>query len=100
MEYTFVYGTLKDTKVQKKIVGRVVEGESDVLDGYSKSKIMINGEEYPIAVKNKLGFIEGKLLKVTSNELRAIDEYETKDYKRMKVRLKSGKSAWVYFKSS
>jgi len=32
----FVYGTLKDPKVQKMVFGRVEAGTPDTLDGYKK----------------------------------------------------------------
>ena len=97
-EPIFSYGTLRDPEVQKSVIGRLVEGETDVLVGFKKSKITLQGKFYPIIVEEKDGIIEGVVLLVTSEELERIDEYETSAYRREKVTLRSGKKAWVYQK--
>lgn len=97
-EKLFVYGTLKIPKVQKRVIGRIVEGISDVLEGYKKSAIEIGGKIYPnlnLAADRK-GAIKGLVLTLTKEELKKTDEYETSAYKRLKVTLKSGQTAWVY----
>jgi hypothetical protein len=43
--------------------------------------------------------VPGTLFLITEAELAAADAYEVSDYKRIEVRLKSGKSAWVYVKA-
>ncbi|MNL77026.1 AIG2-like family protein [compost metagenome] len=43
--------------------------------------------------------IAGKVFAITEAELAAADEYEVADYKRVLVRLKSGRDAWVYVKA-
>ena len=43
--------------------------------------------------------VHGILFMITEIELRAADDYEVDDYKRIQVVLKSGKNAWVYVKS-
>lgn len=95
MENLFVYGTLKESKIQKKIIGREVKGDDDILEGYVMSKIIIEGEEYPILIEGE-GKMGGKLISVSSDELKKTDEYETSAYARKRVRLKSGKEGWVY----
>ena len=97
MEALFVYGTLKDPAVQQNVIGRVVSIVPDVLECYLKSTITINGKTYPIIVPG-LGNVEGFVISVTHDELRLLDEYETSAYKRKKVILKSGRSAWAYQK--
>lgn len=99
MEVLFVYGTLKESKVQKEIMGRAVRGTPDTLEGYSKSQITIEGESFPIAVKNPKGNIEGLVLELAGEELKKIDEWETAAYTRTKAVLKSGKHAWFYQKA-
>ena len=46
----FVYGTLKDPKVQKMVFRRVEAGTPATLDGYKKSKVVINKKTYPAIV--------------------------------------------------
>ncbi|MDP1728899.1 MAG: RNA 2',3'-cyclic phosphodiesterase [archaeon] len=96
-EKLFVYGTLKDKAVQLNVIGRVIKGSDDVLNGYIVSKIIINGDEYPVLLRGQ-GKIEGKLLSINSEELGKIDYYETSTYIRKKVKLESGEDAWVYVK--
>ncbi len=98
MENLFVYGTLRDKEVQKKVYGRSQSGEPDKLHGYAKSTIVINNNTYPILVENKSGSVDGFVLNINSDELKKIDEYETKAYRRVQVMLESGKRAWVYAK--
>lgn len=43
--------------------------------------------------------VAGKVFRITEAELAAADKYEVSDYKRVSVRLKSGKDAWVYVKA-
>jgi gamma-glutamylcyclotransferase (GGCT)/AIG2-like uncharacterized protein YtfP len=40
--------------------------------------------------------VRGMVFTITPEELAAADSYETKDYKRVRVRLGSGGEAWVY----
>jgi gamma-glutamylcyclotransferase (GGCT)/AIG2-like uncharacterized protein YtfP len=94
----FVYGTLKDRNVQKEIIGQVVDGVPDILGGFSRSQVVIEGETYPIIIPHSGSSIKGLVLFVTSEELKQIDVYETDVYRREKVRLKSGKIVWVYQK--
>jgi len=94
----FTYGTLRDEKIQKEIIGRVIAGTPDVLEGYAKSQIEVKGGTYPIIIPDVNSSIAGHILLVTPEELERIDEYETDAYKREKVTLKSGETAWVYKK--
>lgn len=98
MENLFVYGTLKDPEVQERVFGRKTNGSSDILQGYKKSEVIINGKTYPAIVPNAKTITDGLVITVTPQELKLIDEYETAAYKRIAVRLKSGVSAWVYRK--
>ena len=43
--------------------------------------------------------VEGTVFRITEAELAAADAYEVDDYKRVKVRLRSGIEAWVYVKA-
>ena len=97
MENIFAYGTLKDPKVQKYIFGKIAKSSPAVLLDDARSKTKID-KIYPIIIKKKGNFVRGMVFSVTQKELKLIDEYEGKPYKRQKVILKSGVSAWVYAK--
>jgi len=96
MEALFVYGTLCDPLVQNRVFGRITQGQLDTLDGYRKGEITIDGSVYPIAITHSSGEISGEVLEVTSPELIEIDRYEGTEYRRIRVRLRSGRAAWVY----
>ena len=107
MESLFSYGKLKLKQVQLELFGRIFTMEPDALVGYIKEKIKIkvesvvnlSGEEEHVIISysgNDSDVIEGTVLSVTSDELQRADEYETDDYKRVSVTLRSGKQAWVY----
>jgi gamma-glutamylcyclotransferase (GGCT)/AIG2-like uncharacterized protein YtfP len=97
METIFVYGTLKESEVQKNVIGRVAQITPNILQGHDLSSIVINNNTYWIA-KIGLGLIAGYTYKVSKEELLKIDEYETTAYKRKLVKLKNGQQAWVYCK--
>jgi Gamma-glutamyl cyclotransferase, AIG2-like len=106
-EYLFSYGTLQKDKVQLDLFGRLLNGAKDMLIGYRVSSIEIAdpvflatgaGSHQRIAiVTNEItDFIEGTAFEVNPEELLHADQYEPADYSRIKVKLESGKEAWVY----
>lgn len=95
-ELLFVYGTLKNPAIQKAVFGRTDKGDSDLLEGYKKSGFKVGSLTFPVIVTDPSSFVFGMVISVTTEELALIDRYETDAYKRIKVILKSGKSAWVY----
>jgi len=106
-EYLFSYGTLQKEKVQMDLFGRTLTGLADVLTCYKMSAIKItdtaflsNGEEtYQktlVASGDKSDRVSGTALEVTGSELLIADSYEPANYKRVSVRLESGKAAWIY----
>lgn len=106
----FSYGTLQLADVQMAQFGRRLEGSDDAMPGYSQSLVEIvdpdvirkSGSRFhPIVTEtgNLADEIAGKVFAITPAELAAADEYEVADYKRVLVRLKSGKAAWVYVKA-
>lgn len=100
MARLFVYGTLRDPEVQLSVVGRTVQGEPDVLAGYRVSSLGLGGREYLAAVPSPEGSIAGLALSVSAAELARIDRYETAAYARTRVRLESGRAAWVYVRAT
>ncbi|MBT2159963.1 gamma-glutamylcyclotransferase [Zobellia sp. KMM 6746] len=75
-------------------------GIQDVLNGYYISLEKIMGR-YLVIEKaiNKESKIEGIVYELQDNEFLKVDLYEGEAYKKIKVVLKSGKSAWVYVKA-
>lgn len=95
----FIYGTLSDVDVQKKVWGRVTMGYLDSLGGFRKSEIEIEGEKYFVVIPDEKGEVKGLVIEVSDIELEKIDQYETDNYKRIKVVMKSGTLAWIYIKA-
>ncbi len=93
-----------------ELFGRTLHGVPDVLIGYKKETIRIKGEsevsssamEEHVIISytgNDADVIEGVVLSVTGNELLLADGYETDNYKRISVVLKSGTTGWAYVKN-
>ncbi|EKD46668.1 MAG: hypothetical protein ACD_67C00122G0003 [uncultured bacterium] len=98
-ERLFVYGTLKDPKVQRKIIGRELIGEPDVLEKYAVAQITLDDSVYPILIEAMNNNVGGLVLEVAPSDFSVLDEYEGDEYKRVRVKLRSGKLAWVYKKN-
>ncbi len=92
----FTYGTLQEPEIQSQIIGRNVNGQSDMLRGYRMEKIGDEGVFYPIIYKTGNDTIEGAVLEITEQELTKTDFYEGPLYQRSEVVLESGTKAWVY----
>ena len=106
-EILFTYGTLRLPQVQLDTFGRTVDGEGDVLPGYTVDYvdiedahvITLSGQAvHPIVrhTGSPLDKVMGTALRITADELDAADEYEVELYHRERVRLASGAEAWVY----
>jgi gamma-glutamylcyclotransferase (GGCT)/AIG2-like uncharacterized protein YtfP len=96
MEHLFVYGTLMEPLVQRKVLGQTVSGQPDTLAGYEKNQLDLGGGVYPIIRRKAGGSVAGLVITVTPAELKLIDVYEGDAYQREKVELASGRRAWVY----
>jgi gamma-glutamylcyclotransferase (GGCT)/AIG2-like uncharacterized protein YtfP len=96
MESLFVYGTLQDPQVQTTVFGRIVLGSPDTLIGYRRSEITIDGVVHAIAIVDSAQSLPGQVIEVAADELSQIDRYEGEEYRRIRVRLRSGRQAWVY----
>lgn len=103
----FSYGTLRYRDVQLATFGRELDGEPDVLPGYTRGTVAItdpdviakSGEAtHPMTVRtgNPADGVEGIVFALTPAELEAADGYEVDAYKRVSVRLRSGVEAFVY----
>jgi gamma-glutamylcyclotransferase (GGCT)/AIG2-like uncharacterized protein YtfP len=95
--WLFVYGTLRDPAVQRRVFGRITGGIPDALAGFELGTIQIGGAEYPILRPGSpTARIEGLALELTEAELTTADAYETEAYARIEVTLVSGRRAFVY----
>ena len=103
----FSYGTLRLPAVQLDTFGRLLDGEPDVLPGFTTDYLEIEDarvaglsgrDVHPIVRRtgNSLDKVVGMVLWVTEAELEAADEYEVEQYNRVMVTLGSGRDAWVY----
>ena len=104
MENLFSYGTLRNEVVQKDLFGRSLKGHRDRLIGYKLKNIDIEDEGFTgdkkqktiVHTNDKNNIVEGEVFEVTEEELLIADKYEPMEYKRIMVRLDSGKEAWIY----
>src|SRR6201996_2967996 len=106
----FSYGTLQQNDVQMSSFGRLLEGQPDPMPGYRQSMVEITDPEvikpsgkqfHPIVEPsdNPADEVQGRVFWITDAELKAADDYEVSDYKRVLVPLRSGNKAWVYVKA-
>lgn len=111
MAYTenlFSYGTLRYERVQKETFGRKLDGKNDVITGYVLKKLEItdpgviakSGENVHSIIEfsgnSQDDRIPGMVFQISPEELAHADKYEVADYKRVRVALLSGTTAWVY----
>lgn len=107
VENLFSYGTLRDEKVQIALFGRKLDGSIDCLPCYHLETVKItdpeviakSGKDIHSIIKysgNVEDQVQGMVFKISSKELSNADQYEVDDYKRIKVKLRSGILAWVY----
>tara|TARA_R110002167_G_scaffold163242_36_gene360078 strand:- start:1466 stop:1768 length:303 start_codon:yes stop_codon:yes gene_type:complete len=97
MEFLFTYGSLQWEQVQRELLHRKLTGYPDLLQGFRLMEEKTYGQ-YPVirACDNVLDKVAGIVYEVTKAELQITDDYEGKDYLRIKTTLASGKAAWVY----
>ncbi len=98
-EELFIYGTLRLPEIQLLIIGRKVEQIPDILKNYKITNIFIKETEYMALIPAEESEINGAVITVTKDELERVDEYESEEYRRIKVTLESGKVTWVYVKA-
>lgn len=100
-QYIFTYGTLQEENVQQALFGRKLKGKRDVLIGFKLSEEKLMGQ-YPV-IKNTGSMdhsVVGQVYNITNLELFKTDAYETQAYKRVQVKLISGKYAWTYIENT
>ncbi len=103
----FSYGTLRLPEVQRATFGMEVPGEPDEVVGHRLVDVTIDDAEvvalsgsaiHPALVPDPSpeAAVIGTVFAVTDEQLARADEYEVEAYHRIKVRLRSGRSAWVF----
>lgn len=106
-EFLFSYGTLQKDKVQLELFGRLLDGSKDTLKEYKITSIEIEDESFlskgeekyqltALISNDKKDTIEGTVFEISEEELLVADFYEPDEFKRVKVKLESGKLAWIY----
>jgi ribosomal protein S18 acetylase RimI-like enzyme len=106
-EPLFSYGTLQDEAVQQRLFGRRLAGTPDALVGFrmdwleerDAAAVSASGiARHPIVheTRSPEDRVPGMLLRLTDAELARADDYEAGDYRRVRVTLASGESAWLY----
>jgi gamma-glutamylcyclotransferase (GGCT)/AIG2-like uncharacterized protein YtfP len=112
MPLIFSYGTLQQENVQLSTFGRLLQGQKDDLPGFERSLVRIedplveptSGKAYHDNVifnGRDDSRVSGAVFEITDAELAAADQYEQlAKYKRIAVKLSSGKQAWVYVDAS
>jgi gamma-glutamyl AIG2-like cyclotransferase len=108
-EYTerlFSYGTLQTETVQISLFGRRLEGNPDALVGYCLVTIQVQDQSFVahsgamqrnlLHTGNASDVVEGSAFMLTKKDLERADKYEPAEYRRVKVKLRSGLDAWVY----
>lgn len=96
MEKLFTYGSLQYPDIQMKLFNSTLVGTRDILIGYEKGKLEVEGKTFNIATPNPDGKIEGTVYDLTDEQLARADRYEGKGYKRIRVSLLSGSEVWLY----
>lgn len=97
-EKLFIYGTLRETGIQRMVIGRAIQGTPATLEGYRRAWLKTEGESYPVLAREPGSSIRGLVISVTQHELELLDAYEGKAYARRKVALRGGMTAWAYVK--
>ena len=103
----FSYGTLQDHAVQQACFGRLLSGEPDMIAGYRRSTITLEGDEAPGSVSYPIldpssdpeELVAGAVLSLDRAELARADLYEGPQYQRIRVATRAGRIVWVYIRA-
>jgi len=94
----FVYGTLKQEALLRRLLGKVPPAVDASLDHYRRYRL--RGRPYPGIRYRRHDRVDGRLLSGLSlAQLRILDRYEGGEYRRTRVRVNTqmGKQvSWVY----
>jgi SAM-dependent methyltransferase len=102
----FSYGTLQLPAVQIATFGHELVGEPDAIVGHRVEDTLIEDPRvvelsgaaiHPVLVpETGAAYVEGRVYELDDTALAAADDYEVSVYDRVAVRLRSGRTAWVY----
>lgn len=106
-ERLFSYGTLQLEQVQIATFGRKLDAQTDDMPGFSLTMLKIEDPQvvatsgkthHPVVAwtGNPADRVSGAVFAITPEELAQADAYEVAAYRRDRVTLASGVSAWVY----
>ncbi len=95
-ETLFAYSSLQQPYIQETVFQEILPVQPDWVEGYKKGTIMIHNLEHVCAEKSAEERIEGGVLHLTPIQLNAADHYETRAYRRVRVRTVGGVEAWMY----
>ncbi len=106
-ERLFSYGTLQLEQVQIATFGRKLDAQTDDMPGFSLTMLKIEDPQvvatsgkthHPVVAwtGNPTDRVSGAVFAITPEELAQADAYEVAAYRRDRVTLASGVSAWVY----
>lgn len=93
----FVYGTLRDEHLVRRLLGRPLPWRPAVLDGYRCTTDASIG--FPVVHPLAGASVDGRLLEnVDRDALAALDAYEGREYRRVTVRVRTsdGRSVDAY----
>lgn len=94
----FVYGTLKQADLLRRLLGKVPPAVDASLDHYCRYRL--RGRPYPGIRHRRHDHVDGRLLSgLSATQLRALDHYEGSEYRRTRVWVNTGRGklpAWVY----
>jgi len=96
MEPIFVFGNLMDDNVQFAAFGRRAEFVYDTLFDYKKEGIRINGSTSSNIVPARGHSLAGSILYLTPEEVKILENKFGPAYRKIRVRLNSGREAWTY----
>jgi len=99
LQRLFVYGTLLDGFIQKRLIGHCPASKTATLIGYRR--VRMRDEPWPSIRPSRFGNVEGKILfGLSTQQLRKLDLYEGKAYRRKRVRPRFHEggfcNTWVY----
>jgi len=99
----FVYGTLQDDELVRRLTGRRLAWRPAVLEGYARAVDPVVG--YPVVRPRPGAAVDGRILEdVGPDALAAFDAYEGDEYRRTTVRVRTADGhtieAYVYIPAS
>tara|TARA_B100000029_G_scaffold516416_1_gene629664 strand:- start:7670 stop:7972 length:303 start_codon:yes stop_codon:yes gene_type:complete len=98
MSKLFVYGSLLDDTVRERVLNKQIEGEEDSVRGFRVDTHSFL-TSFPSVYRDKDEIAKGKVFEVTEKDLKRLDTYETKFYRRIKVKTMNGHECETYMDS-